>query len=135
MQDKLIESLDSEFLERENPDKNLEKVLLTINWIGLILIGLVFKILYQPFSIALLFIGCTSILVVGILRFYRSTYKTPAVVVPLMVYLCAVLWVFSTVYSIPIRNELKYITFGAILMKAYFLEIPQTKIDGEKTPK
>lgn len=120
MQDKLSESLDSEFLERENPNKNLEKVLLTVKWIGLILIGLVFKILHQPFSIAPLFIGCTSILVVGILRFYRSTYETPAVVVQLMVYLFVVLWVFSTVYSIPIRNELKYITSRAILMKAYF---------------
>ena len=129
MQDELNESLDSEFLERENPNKKKEKVLLTVNWIaiGLILVGALFKILHFPFSSGLLFIGGISILVVGILRFYFSPYKTPAIIVQLIVNLLVVLWIFSTVYYIPFRNELKYITFGAILIKAFFFRNTQNE--------
>lgn len=127
MHDKLNESLDSEFLERENP-KN-ERVFVTVNWIaiGSILIGALFNILHLSFSAGLLL--CSGILVSfgGSFRFYYSPYTTPAVIVQLIVNLLVVLWVFSTVYYISFKTELKYITFGVILIKYFFFRNLQSE--------
>ena len=99
-----------------------EKKFKRANWfsVGVLLLGVLFKYLHLPGADILMLTAAVFIAIIGLIRFFQSPEKGIIEVAALVVSILLASWVFFTLFRLPFRAELQYLTIGAIILRGLF---------------